>query len=248
MFKKQYILLIILIIIGILGINTASATIYDNETGVTLNSTPIKTYNTTDGQINGHTGGKSPGIYITDEGDNKRVQTIAYKKVKSIKVTTNSGKVKIFHEGIDFNNTKCKNGYFLNLTLIPHTWGSDGSPRILILYGDWINKVDVSFYNSEKTNINKKSDIAIIKSIKKGKYCYIAIKNKGPNMVKSNYLGIYSKNKLIKKYYIPSLKSGQKKILKIKINRKYLKKQIKIKLDYTNRIKETNELNNIYKI
>lgn len=65
--------------------------------------------------------GKSPGLYISDEGDNKRVQTIAYKKVKTIKVTTISGKTKTFKDGVNFKNTRCENGYFLNITLVPHT-------------------------------------------------------------------------------------------------------------------------------
>lgn len=158
MFKKKVILVIlILIFIGIVSINSVSSASNTNENEVTSKSNQLNIYNSVYSNTGDSIDEKSPGLYIYDEGDNKKVQTIAYKKVKAIKVTTISGKTKLLKDEVNFKNTRCKNGYYLNITIIPHTWPADygNSSRILILYGDFIRNVDVIFYNPSELDPNE---------------------------------------------------------------------------------------------
>ncbi|KZX16878.1 hypothetical protein MBCUT_05080 [Methanobrevibacter cuticularis] len=98
---------------------------------------------------------------------------------------------------------------------------------------------------SPNKKIIYKPDLKIVKIARKNNKYYIKIKNIGNSIAKKNYFVIYTKNKIISKKILKSLKKGSSTILKIAINKKYRNILKKFKIDYKNQVKEINEQNNI---
>lgn len=104
-------------------------------------------------------------------------------------------------------------------------------------------------YKAKKvSNTNAKThkpDLKIVKIVRKNNKYYIKVKNIGIITSNKNYLGVYSKGKLISKIKMKSLKKGSSTVLKLTFNKKYLKLLKKFKVDYKNQVNELIENNNI---
>lgn len=153
------------------------------------------------------------------------IWTENYKQVSSIKISDNKGKSKTLKNKIDFKNYKSKNGYSMYKTFYASNLGLSE-----------IKKVTVNFL--------KQPDLKITKVKRKNNNYYITIKNTGDATAKGNYLGTYSKGKYIKKTYVPALKPGKYKTVKVSISSYYTKYNKIFNVDYKNKINELKKYNN----
>jgi hypothetical protein len=117
-----------------------------------------------------------------------------------------------------------------------------------------VNKITITFdknigtFSSSGLSSNNKADLTISKITKKGNTHTVFIKNIGKKNAPKSYLGVYDGKKLIKKVYIQSIGRDKTVQVKVILDKKYKNKIKTFKVDYNNKIKESNKKNNIKKI
>lgn len=151
------------------------------------------------------------------------VSTYGYKQIYSVKITDIYGATKTLTRNIDFTNTKSSYGYTASIDINQDELGL--SP---------LKRVEVNFV--------KQPDLRIAATKKIGNYYYITVKNYGDATARSSYLGTYVYSHKTIKTYIPSLKPGQYKTVKVYVKSYYYKT---FKADYTNLVNEIYEYNNV---
>lgn len=127
-----------------------------------------------------------------------------------------------------------------------HSYGKNGTYKVKFKATDSYGK---SYTASKLITVGKtvvlKPDLYIVSIKKSGSKRYIKIKNKGTATSKGVYLRIWpgkSSKKHYRQVYVKSLKPGYSTTVKIT---KYYYKHGKAKVDYTNRVSEKSETNNI---
>lgn len=151
------------------------------------------------------------------------VSTYGYKQISSIRITDIYGLKATLTRNVDFTSTKSSYGYTTSVDINQDELGLSPLKRI-------------------EVNFIKQSDLRIAATKKSGNYYYITVKNYGDATARSSYLGtsIYSHKTM--KTYIPSLKPGQYKTVKIYVKSYYSKT---FKADCTNLVNEIYEYNNV---
>jgi PKD repeat protein len=126
---------------------------------------------------------------------------------------------------------------------VTHAFSKEGYYKVSLTAMDTYAK------SSTKSNTikvgNPKPDLYIVSIKKSGSKRYIKIKNKGTATSKGVYVRIWpgtSSKKHYRQVYVKSLKPGYSTTVKIT---KYYYKHGKAKVDYTNRVSEKSETNNI---
>ena len=117
---------------------------------------------------------------------------------------------------------------------------------------DYYNAVKEKYEtNNQYTTPAPKADLRIVSMTRKGKYYYIKVKNYGNAKANKNYLRIYYGSKG-KNVAVKALNPGKYTTVKIRTsylgkyaNKKYTKT---VKVDYYNKIIESNKANNIKKL
>lgn len=127
-----------------------------------------------------------------------------------------------------------------------HTYTKNGTYKVKFKVTDSYGK---SFTASKLitvgTTVVLKPDLYIVSIKKSGSKRYVKIKNKGTATSKGVYLRVWpgkSSKKHYKQVYVKSLKPGASTTVKIT---KYYYKHGKAKVDYTNRVSEKSETNNV---
>lgn len=151
------------------------------------------------------------------------VSTYGYKQISSIKLTDIDGSTETLIRNIDFKNTKSSYGYTASI------------------YFD-SDELGLSSLKSVQVNFVKQPDLRIVKTKKSGNYYYITVKNYGDATARSSYLGTYIYSHKTKKTYIPYLKPGKYKTVKVYAKSYYYKT---FKADCTNLVNEIYEYNNV---
>jgi hypothetical protein len=150
------------------------------------------------------------------------VSTSGYRQIYSVKITDIYGYSKTLLRNRDFKNSKSKYGYSTSI--------------------DFDNdKLGLSSLKTLEVRFVKQSDLRIMKTKKRGNYYYVTVKNYGDATARSSYLGTYIYSKKTKKTYIPSLKPGKYKTVKIYAKTYFTKT---FKADCTNLVNEVYESNN----
>ena len=162
-------------------------------------------------------------FYICFDEGYGLVSTDGYNQISSVKITDIYGLSKTLTRNIDFINTKNNYGYTSAIAISKDNLG-------------------LSSIKSITVNFVKQPDLRIVSIKKKGKYYYIIVKNYGDATARSSYLGTHVYGHEITKKYIPYLKPGQYKTVKLHINSYYSKT---FKADYTNLVNEIYEYNNV---
>jgi hypothetical protein len=124
-----------------------------------------------------------------------------------------------------------------------HAYSKEGYYTVSLMSTDTYKK-SIIRYKTIKVG-NPKPDLYIVSIKKSGSKRYIKIKNKGTATSKGVYLRIWpgkSSKKHYRQVYVKSLKPGYSTTVKIT---KYYYKHGKAKVDYTNRVSEKSETNNI---
>ena len=151
------------------------------------------------------------------------VSTSGYRQISSVKITDVYGSTETLIRNMDFTNTKNSYGYTASINFDSDTLG---------LYS--LKSVQVNFV--------KQPDLRIAATKKSGNYYYITVKNYGDATARSSYLGTYVYAHKTIKNYIPSLKPGQYKTVKVYVKSYYYKT---FKADCTNLVNEIYESNNV---
>lgn len=151
------------------------------------------------------------------------VSTYGYKQISSVKITDIYGSSKTLIQNVNFRNIKNSYGYSASIDLDKDKLGLSS-----------LKRVDVNFV--------KQPDLRIAAIKRSGNYYYVTVKNYGDATARSSYLGtsVYSHKTV--KTYIPYLKSGQYKTVKLYVKSYYSKT---FKADCTNLVNEVYEYNNI---
>ena len=160
-------------------------------------------------------------IYFDDYGG--FVSTYGYKQISSVKITDSYGSTKTLIRNIDFTNSKSSYGYSTNINIDQDNLG-------------------LSSLKSVTVNFVKQPDLRIATTKKSGNYYYITVKNYGDATARSSYLGTYVYGHKTIKTYVPYLKPGQYKTVKVYV-KSYFSKTFKA--DCTNLVNEIYEYNNI---
>jgi PKD repeat protein len=124
-----------------------------------------------------------------------------------------------------------------------HSFSKEGYYKVSLTAKDTYGK-SATNYKTIKVG-NPKPDLYIVSIKKSNSNRYIKIKNKGTATSKGVYLRIWpgkSSKKHYRQVYVKSLKPGYSTTVKIT---KYYYKHGKAKVDYTNRVSEKSETNNI---
>ena len=151
------------------------------------------------------------------------VSTYGYKQISSVKITDIYGVTKTLTRNIDFTNTKNSYAYTASVDIDRDTLG-------------------LSSLKSVQVNFIKQPDLRIGTTKKSGNYYYITVKNYGDATARSSYLGTYVYGHKTIKTYIPYLKPGQYKTVKVYVKSYYYKT---FKADCTNLVNEIYESNNV---
>lgn len=151
------------------------------------------------------------------------VSTYDYKQISSVKITDIYGSTETLIRNIDFTNSKNSYGYNTNINIDSDNLG-------------------LSSLKSITVNFVKQPDLRIATIKKSGYYYYVTVKNYGDATARSSYLGTKIYSQTTKKTYIPSLKPGQYKTVKVYVKSYYYKT---FKADCTNLVNEIYESNNV---
>lgn len=127
-----------------------------------------------------------------------------------------------------------------------HAYGKNGTYKVKFKATDSYGKSHTaSKLITVGTTVVLKPDLYVVSIKKSGSKRYVKIKNKGTATSKGVYLRVWpgkSSKKHYKQVYVKSLKPGYSTTVKIT---KYYYKHGKAKVDYTNRVSEKNEANNV---
>ncbi|MCL2115241.1 MAG: right-handed parallel beta-helix repeat-containing protein [Methanobrevibacter sp.] len=107
--------------------------------------------------------------------------------------------------------------------------------------------INIGSNNVVSNNDNTMADLKITKITKSGNTHRVYIKNIGKKAAGKSILGVYDGKKLIKKVNVKTIAKGKTLELKVPIAAKYKNRIKTFKTDYNNKIKESNDNNNVLK-